>query len=78
MPLLEEKIYKNTFSAYEIIDLIRGFKLYKGDDKNINLTKKTNNVTKLCELFGFNADYMYLSSSQTKKLFNKKYRIKNS
>ena len=76
--LLEEKIYKNTFSAYEIIDLIRGFKLYKGDDKNINLTKKTNNVTKLCELFGFNADYMYLSSSQTKKLFNKKYRIKNS
>jgi len=74
--ILEEKVYKNTFSSYELIDLIRGFKLYKGEDKNINLTKKTPNVTKLCEAYGFNADYMYLSDSQTKKLFNLKYKIK--
>ena len=74
--LLEEKVYKNVFSAYELIDLIRGFKLFKGEDRNINLTKKTTNVTKLCEMYKFNADYMYLSSSQTKKLFNLKYKIK--
>jgi len=74
--LLEEKVYKNVFSAYELIDLIRGFKLFKGEDRNINLTKKTANVTKLCEMYKFNADYMYLSSSQTKKLFNLKYKIK--
>ena len=74
--LLEEKVYKNVFSTYELIDLIRGFKLFKGEDRNINLTKKTTNVTKLCEMYKFNADYMYLSSSQTKKLFNLKYKIK--
>ena len=74
--LLEEKVYKNVFSAYELIDLIRGFKLFKGEDRNINLTKKTTNVTKLCEMYKFNADYMYLSDSQTKKLFNLKYKIK--
>ena len=74
--LFEEKVYKNVFSTYELIDLIRGFKLFKGEDKNINLTKKTKNVTKLCEMYKFNADYMYLSSSQTKKLFNLKYKIK--
>lgn len=74
--LLEEKVYKNVFSAYELIDLIRGFKLFKGEDRNINLTKKTANVTKLCEMYKLNADYMYLSPSQTKKLFNLKYKIK--
>lgn len=74
--LLEEKIYKNVFSTYELIDLIRGFKLFKGEDRNINLTKKTTNVTKLCEMYKFNADYMYLTASQTKKLFNLKYKIK--
>ena len=74
--VLEEKIYKNVFSTYELIDLIRGFKLFKGDDRNINLTKKTNNIAKLCEIYKFNADYMYLSDSQTKKLFNLKYKIK--
>ena len=76
--LLEEKIYKNVFSTYELINLIRGFKLFKGEDRNINLTKKTANVSKLCELFKFNADYMYLTASQTKKLFNLKYKIKQS
>lgn len=74
--LLEEKVYKNVFSTYELIDLIRGFKLFKGEDRNINLTKKTTNVTKLCEMYKFNADYMYLTASQTKKLFNLKYKIK--
>lgn len=74
--LLEEKVYKNVFSAYELIDLIRGFRLFKGEDRNINLTKKTTNVTKLCEMYKFNADYMYLSSSQTKKLFNLKCKTK--
>ena len=74
--VLEEKIYKNVFSTYELIDLIRGFKLFKGEDRNVNLTKKTANVTKLCEMYKFNADYMYLSDSQTKKLFNLKYKIK--
>ena len=74
--LLEEKVYKNVFSTYELIDLIRGFKLFKGEDRNVNLTKKTANVTKLCEMYKLNADYMYLSSSQTKKLFNLKYKIK--
>ena len=74
--VLEEKIYKNVFSTYELIDLIRGFKLFKGDDRNINLTKKTDNIAKLCEMYKFNADYMYLSDSQTKKLFNLKYKIK--
>ena len=74
--LLEEKVYKNVFSTYELIDLIRGFKLFKGEDRNVNLTKKTANVTKLCEMYKFNADYMYLSDSQTKKLFNLKYKIK--
>lgn len=74
--LLEEKVYKNVFSAYELIDLIRGFRLFKGEDRNINLTKKTTNVTKLCEMYKFNADYMYLSSSQTKKLFNLKCKAK--
>lgn len=74
--LLEEKVYKNVFSTYELIDLIKGFKLFKNGDKNINLTKKTPNITKLCEMYGFNADYMYLSESQTKKLFNLKYKIK--
>ena len=74
--LLEEKVYKNVFSAYELIDLIRGFKLFKGEDRNINLTKKTANVTKLCEMYGFNADYMYLTASQTKKLFSLKYKVK--
>lgn len=74
--ILEEKIYKNVFSTYELIDLIRGFKLFKGGDRNINLTKKTDNVDKLCEMYKFNADYMYLSDSQTKKLFNLKYKIK--
>lgn len=74
--LLEEKVYKNVFSTYELIDLIRGFKLFKGEDRNINLTKKTTNVTKLCEMYKFNADYMYLSSSQTKKLFDLKYKTK--
>ena len=74
--LLEEKVYKNVFSAYELIDLIRGFKLFKGEDRNINLTKKTANVAKLCEMYKFNADYMYLSSSQTKKLFKLKYKTK--
>ena len=76
--LLEEKVYKNVFSTYELIDLIRGFKLFKGEDKNINLTKKTKNVAKLCEMYKFNADYMYLTDSQTKKLFNLKYKIKQS
>lgn len=76
--LLEEKVYKNVFSAYELINLIRGFNLFKGEDRNINLTKKTANVTKLCEMYGFNADYMYLTASQTKKLFNLKYKIKQS
>ena len=74
--LLEEKVYKNVFSTYELIDLIRGFKLFKGEDRNVNLTKKTANVTKLCEMYKLNADYMYLSPSQTKKLFNLKYKIK--
>ena len=74
--LLEEKVYKNVFSTYELIDLIRGFKLFKGEDRNVNLTKKMANVTKLCEMYKFNADYMYLSDSQTKKLFNLKYKIK--
>ena len=74
--LLEEKVYKNVFSAYELISLIRGFKLFKGEDRNINLTNKTANVTKLCEMYGFNADYLYLTASQTKKLFNLKYKIK--
>lgn len=74
--ILEEKVYKNIFSTYELIDLIRGFKLFKGKDKDINLTKKTTNVTKLCEMYKFNADYMYLSPNQTKKLFNLKYKIK--
>lgn len=74
--VLEEKIYKNVFSTYELIDLIRGFKLFKGEDRNINLTKKTDNIAKLCEMYKFNADYMYLSDSQTKKLFNLKYKIK--
>ena len=76
--LLEEKVYKNVFSTYELIDLIRGFKLFKSEDKNINLTKKTKNVAKLCEMYKFNADYMYLTDSQTKKLFNLKYKIKQS
>ena len=76
--LLEEKVYKNDFSTYELINLIRGFKLFKGDDRHINLTKKTTNIAKLCEIYKFNADYLYLSSSQTKKLFNFKYKIKQS
>ena len=76
--LLEEKVYKNVFSTYELINLIRGFKLFKGDDRHINLTKKTTNIAKLCEIYKFNADYLYLSSSQTKKLFNFKYKIKQS
>ena len=78
MRLLEEKVYKNVFSTYELMNLIRGFKLFKGDDRNINLTRKTDNVTKLCEMYKFNADYMYLTESQTKKLFNLKYKIKQS
>lgn len=78
MRLLEEKVYKNVFSTYELMNLIRGFKLFKGNDRNINLTKKTDNVTKLCKMYKFNADYMYLTESQTKKLFNLKYKIKQS
>ena len=78
MRLLEEKAYKNVFTTYELINLIRGFKLFKGEDRNINLTKKTANVSKLCEMYKLNADYMYLTESQTKKLFNLKYKIKQS
>ena len=74
--LLEEKVYKDKFSTYELIDLIRGFKLLKGEDKNINLTKKTPNVTKLCDMYKFNADYMYLSPKQTEKLFTYAYKVK--
>ena len=73
---MEEKVYKNVFSAYELIDLIRGFRLFKGEDRDINLTKKTANVTKLCEMYKFNADHMYLPSSQTEKLFKLKYKTK--
>ena len=74
--LLEEKVYKDKFNTYELIDLIRGFKLLKGEDKNINLTKKTPNVTKLCDMYKFNADYMYLSPKQTEKLFTYAYKVK--
>ena len=49
--ILEEKIYKGIFSTYELIELIRGFKLFRNGDQNINLTKKTPHIQKLCEMF---------------------------
>lgn len=75
--ILEEKIYKGVFSTYELIELIRGFKLFKNGDKNINLTKKTSNITKLCEMYNFKADYMFLSEKETEKLFKLNYKIRN-
>lgn len=75
--ILEEKIYKGIFSTYELIELIRGFKLFKNGDKNINLTKKTHNIQKLCEMYNFKADYMFLSERETEKLFKLSYRVKN-
>lgn len=74
--ILEEKIYKGIFSTYELIELIRGFKLFRNGDKNINLTKKTPNIQKLCEMFNFKADYMFLSEKETEKLFNLRYKLK--
>ena len=76
--ILEEKVFKGVFSSYELIDLIRGFKLFKAEGRNVNLTKKTPEVAKLCEMYNLNADYLYLTESQTKKLFNLKYKVKES
>ena len=74
--ILEEKIYKGIFSTYELIELIRGFKLFRNGDQNINLTKKTPHIQKLCEMFNFKADYMFLSEKETEKLFNLRYKLK--
>ena len=75
--ILEEKIYKGIFSTYELIELIRGFKLFRNGDKNINLTKKTPQIQKLCEMYNFKADYMFLSEKETEKLFKLSYKTKN-
>lgn len=74
--LLEEKVFKNVFSVYELKDIIRGLKILKGEDKNTNLTVASKNIDKICEMFNFNINYLYLSDKEIKKLFNYKYRVK--
>ena len=74
--LLEEKVFKGIFSIYELKDIIRGLKVLKGDDRNTNLTVASKNIDKICEMFNFNINHLYLSDKEIDKLFNYKYRLK--
>ena len=74
--LLEEKVFKNTLSVYEIKDIIRNLNLIKQDNGNINISTDSNNINKICEMHGLNIKHYYLQDKDLVKLFKMKYRLK--
>ena len=74
--LLEEKVFKNTLSVYEIKDIIRNLNLIKQDNGNINISTDSNNINKICEMHGLNIKHYYLQDKELDKLFKMKYRLK--
>lgn len=74
--LLEEKIFKNIFSVYELKNIIRNLNIVKGENSNTNLTTRTPLIDTLCSKYNFKVDYYYLESKEIDKLFRYSYKIK--
>lgn len=59
--LLEEKVFENTLSVYEIKNIIWNLNLIKQDNENINISIDSNNINKICEIHDLNMKHYYLS-----------------
>ena len=74
--LLEEKIFKNQYSIYELKKIIQDVNVvYCNDDLFKNITVKTSNIDEICSKYNLNINYLYLSEKQINKLFNLRYKI---
>lgn len=74
--ILEEKVFNNAFSIYELKDVIRNLKVIKNNDSYINITSASNTINKICELHHLNINHYYLQDKDLNKLFKLKYRLK--
>ena len=70
--ILQFKVLKNEYSASEIFEFFREFRLVKSDIKYINMSRDTTFINALAQKFNLHLTNYYLSEQQLKGIMNYK------